>query len=831
MPRMRGLCWRVRLAGAMTHRSVHLARLTLLWERAAPVLAGPLAMIALYAALSLAGLIERMGDPWRALLALALLVIGAAIAAPAIRAFRWPGRTDAQRRVESDSGLEGRPFEALEDEPATGESLLWLAHRGRMREVLRHARIRRPRAAWASVDAHGLRISSGIVLLAAFLYAGDAAVMRLDDAFSPVPLAGGGERAVAEFWIEPPAYTGRPAQFLRERREARVPQGSVLAGRITGLSRAPRISGADAAIEEIGPGVHQLQATLNADGAVIVRSGVFRERIELSVIEDTAPRLALVAEPESDGRGRLTLEFTASDDYGIERYRLQIAREPDDGTNPREDTWQPVDIPPGDVLPGREPDRYRASVETARHALAGERVLVRIEGIDGAGQSGVTGPISLRLPERLFLDAMARAVAFERRLFLDGAGEYAPHPGQRERHEEDAYWPWLDDEPELRLERAPASVQRLAQALDALGDAPSSHFSDRIVFLGMRTAMHQVRRAREIEDLGHIEEDLWQIALRAELGTVADAEAALRAAERALSDALARGADGMELAALFNQFEEATSNYIAALMREAMQSDSPASAGGSGIDLNADMLQELLDALREATELGDTEGARRALAQLAELLRNMQIMAGGSGQGQSESALGQALREALEDLGEVIGEQRGLTDETYEQSRSGDLAEGQPGEEGSALAGRQDSLRQRLAELLENMPEGMTEEGERAFEEAERQMDEAGRALQRGDGEGALAAQDEALSALREGAADTAERLQAENEANGRGQAERDPLGRDADGGGTGGNTEVPSEMERQRARDILDELRRRAADGSLTPEERAYIERLLDRF
>jgi len=37
--------------------------------------------------------------------------------------------------------------------------------------------------------------------------------------------------------------------------------------------------------------------------------------------------------------------------------------------------------------------------------------------------------------------------------------------------------------------------------------------------------------------------------------------------------------------------------------------------------------------------------------------------------------------------------------------------------------------------------------------------------------------------------------------------------------------------MERQRARDILEELRRRAGDGTLTPEERAYIERLLDRF
>jgi len=831
MSRMRVANGRVRLAAAMKHWPVNLARLALLWERAAPVLAGPLAMLVLYAVLSLGGLPERMGDPLRAILALGLLIIGASFAVPAVRSFRWPSRADAQRRVEADSGLSGRPFEAMDDEPATGESILWLAHRGRMREALADARARRPRAAWASLDGHGGRISAAIVLATAFFYAGDAAMVRLGDAFSPVPLAGGGERAVAEFWIEPPDYTGRPVLFLRDRREARIPRGSVLSARITGLARDPRISGAEAEIEEIGPGVRQLRMAIEEDANILVRSGAFTERLDLEVIEDTPPRLALIAEPESDGQGRLTLEFTAQDDYGVETYRLQIATDPGDGSNPADDQWDAIAIAPGAVVPANRENRYRATVETARHVLAGERVLVRVEGTDGADQAGVTGPMALRLPERLFLDAMARAVAHERRLFLDGAGEYAPHPGPRERHEEDMFWPWLDDEPELRLERAPEGVQRLSRALDALGDAPASHFPDRIVFLGLRTTMHQVRRAREIGDLSHIDEDLWQIALRAELGTLADAEAALRAAERALADALARGADGMELAALFEQFEEATRNYITALMREALQSDAPAGGGGEGMNLNADMLQELLDALREATELGDTEGARRALAQLAELLRNMQIMAGGSGQGQNESELGRALREALEELGEVIGEQRGLTDETFEQSRSGELAEGQPGEEGRALAERQENLRGELDELLEQMPGGMSEEGERAFDEAARQMEEAGRALQRGDGEGALAAQDEALRALREGAEDTAERLQAENEANGRGQSERDPLGRDTDGGGTGGDTEVPSEMERQRARDILEELRRRAGDGTLTPEERAYIERLLDRF
>jgi hypothetical protein len=43
-------------------------------------------------------------------------------------------------------------------------------------------------------------------------------------------------------------------------------------------------------------------------------------------------------------------------------------------------------------------------------------------------------------------------------------------------------------------------------------------------------------------------------------------------------------------------------------------------------------------------------------------------------------------------------------------------------------------------------------------------------------------------------------------------------------------SVDIPSQTERQRARDILDELRRRF-DDSDDEDERNYLERLLDRF
>jgi hypothetical protein len=57
-----------------------------------------------------------------------------------------------------------------------------------------------------------------------------------------------------------------------------------------------------------------------------------------------------------------------------------------------------------------------------------------------------------------------------------------------------------------------------------------------------------------------------------------------------------------------------------------------------------------------------------------------------------------------------------------------------------------------------------------------------------------------------------------------------DPFGRPMGGVADGRNVDIPDEAERQRAKDILEELRRRYGDTA-DEEERNYLERLLDRF
>lgn len=855
-------------------RPVLLARIVLVWERAAPVLAAPLGALALYLILALFGVFERFGDPWRALVLVALGAAAGWLAWRAARGFHWPARAEAERRVEADSGLKDREYEALRDRPGTGDAAMWQAHRERMAARLAHARTRRPRAAWAKVDPYGLRISAMLLVAAGVFMAGDLARFRVEDAFAPRVLSGGTGRAVADLWVEPPAYTGEPALYLRERRRAEVPAGSVLAARLAGTARTPRVTGAEAQIERIDETVWQIRVPVLQSGEITVRAGALAERVTLTAVPDMPPHLALSAEPEGDAEGRIKIEFVARDDYGVEAFALHVAPEPAEaGAAIAEEAWEVIEIVPGSVMAAGTGDLYTASVDVARHRLAGERVAIRIAGTDGAGQSAASAPYEMTLPARVFLDPVARAVAAERKGFLTASEDYAPV---------DAPLPepvtgagrlgrivFLDDAPALRIERAPDEIQRLAAALDAISDAPPRYFDDPIVYMGLRTAMHEVRRARGGESLSHLDEDLWQIALRAELGTLADARAALDAAERALNDAMARGADASEMAALFDAYERAMQNYLAALAREAVQDQQQAGGGGSGMNaMSADMLQELLDALREASELGDTEGARRALAQLMELLRNLQMQLGSGGGGQGDSPMARALREALEELGEQMGEQRELMEDTFEESRDGAQPGRQPGQgqsgepgigepytlgpdgqerplspEGQAdgqpggtqdtprggggltereLARRQGALSDRIGELAGTLTE---DEAREALGRAAQAMEEAERALEQGELDGALALQDEAIEAIREAAGELAEALLEEQ-----GGDQTDPLGRGT--GGTGpGNVDVPSEAERQRARDILEELRRRAAEQGRPQEELDYIERLLERF
>jgi hypothetical protein len=168
------------------------------------------------------------------------------------------------------------------------------------------------------------------------------------------------------------------------------------------------------------------------------------------------------------------------------------------------------------------------------------------------------------------------------------------------------------------------------------------------------------------------------------------------------------------------------------------------------------------------------------------------------------------------------------------------------------LRKNQQALRDQMKKLLEEMKRRGLNPGQKG--EQGNDLDELGRAgdamgeaeeaLGDGNSDGAVDAQGRAIESMRRGAQALAQAMQQQGFAfgpgpggqPGRGQnradAQTDPLGREMrrpqgnDMFGEG--VKVPGEIDVQRARRILEELRRRLADPARPQLELDYIERLL---
>ena len=144
-----------------------------------------------------------------------------------------------------------------------------------------------------------------------------------------------------------------------------------------------------------------------------------------------------------------------------------------------------------------------------------------------------------------------------------------------------------------------------------------------------------------------------------------------------------------------------------------------------------------------------------------------------------------------------------------------------------------------LGQLMEGL-RGMGIQPGEGFGRAQEEMGKAGDALGQPDGQEALGRQSDALDALREGAQDMMNQMQQQaqngqeggNQPNGnRGSDDRDPLGRPraTTGPDFGETVDVPDEIDAQRAREILEAIRKRLGNALSPQLEKEYLERLLE--
>ncbi|RVU20169.1 TIGR02302 family protein [Methylobacterium oryzihabitans] len=848
---------------ARLDRLVALAGRAALWEQAWPVLWRGLAVVLVFLTVSWLGL-WLDASPLLRMAGLGLFVLALLAALFPLVRLRTGSRAQALARIDRDAGLRHGPARALEDTLAIGQGdpatrALWDLHRRRAAAAVNALRVGLPSPGMARRDPFALRAGCLLAAVAAAFVAGPEAGERVRAAFDWRGPAAAAPSFRVDGWIDPPLYTRMPPLIVtlaEAEQRLRAPVNATLVVRIAGQGDATVTPGAG--LKPLPPSapprpdLREERFTLTGGTAdVTVQTGlVSRHRLVVETIPDHPPEIAFAGPPEANGRGTFTIAYTARDDYGIAS--AEGAVEPLARTRPLVAPPRLALSLPADAQGGRE---TRTLVDLTDSPWAGARVNLTLVAKDEAGQEGRSPTQTVTLPGRFFAKPLARSLAEERRrLVLD------PDGGRR----------------------------RVQASLDALLIAPERFTPEWGVFLGLKDAARRLRAARDDAALVEVADWLWAMALQIEEGDLSDAEKALRAAQDRLKEAVDRGAPDEEIKKLADDLRQAMDRFLkefAQRMQKEQQSGSPQQQQQADRTITPDDLDRMLNQMQEAMKRGDVAEAQRLLDQLRGILENLQMAQPGSRM--SDPAAREMSRQ-MQDLENMAREQQGLRDETFRQGQERRFNRNQPGQQGDrqqngqrgrqqqgqqggqqpgdqpgqqgqrqqgqqgqgGVGERQQALRQRLEELQKRMKElGM--QGEQGLADAEQAMRDAEQSLGQGQEGSAVDAQGRALEGLQRGTQGMAQQMQqmgqdgdqpGEGQQQGQGQPgqpgrqgarDNDPLGRPTRNRDySDGRVRVPTADESgvERARRILEELRRKLGDPNRAREELDYFERLLRR-
>ena len=834
-------------------KAVQRAQFALAWERLWPHLARILTLAGLFLAVSWIGAWVTL--PFTARVIGLLVFAGLLIASLVPMAWlRWPSRAEALLRLDRGSGVRHRPATTLTDTLATQDPVaraLWQAQRERTLASIKRIRAGLPTPRLSIHDPWAIRALVVLLAVGTFIAAGPERTGRVTAAFD-LNGALSGANVRLDAWVTPPSYTGRPPIVLTggantaataDNTTYAVPAGSILVVRTPSGSLDVGVSGGvtDAGPSDKAPpaGTDERRFTIASDGTAQVRSPASQPKWRFTAAPDKPPTISLAKDPERQARGSLALSYKLVDDYGVSEaralFQLQQPKPPADQAAAANagDTNAAAPRPLYDapqfqlVLPNA---RTRNGVgqtvkDLSDNPYAGADVTLTLTAKDEAGNEGRSDPFDLRLPERLFVKPLARALIEQRRILA------------------------------LDANKAPV----IKEAIGALLIEPEVFMPEVGQYLGLRDIDDQIGRARTDDQLREVVASLWALATLIEDGDISDVDKALRAAQDALKQALDRGASDEEIKKLTEQLRAALDKYLRQLA-EQMKNNPQQLA--RPLDKNTRILSEqdlknMIDRMERMARSGDRDAARQLLEQLQSMLENLQMAQPGQG-GDNE------MQRQMNELGDVIRKQQQLRDKTFKQGQDSrrDRMRGQRGDQNAMndLQRDQQGLRDRLRKLLDDLakqgmmppkgdpgddadgdqgPMGQIDQGEDGLSEADKAMGDAGDKLGDGDSENAVDSQGKALEGLRKGARKLAQQMQEGGDDDGPGPGNRpgrrsdtspnrtDPLGREVHEGWDQ-TVELPGEIDVQRARRILEELRRRLGESNRPQVELDYLERLL---
>jgi uncharacterized protein (TIGR02302 family) len=780
-----------------SERYVALARAAILWERIWPALWPASGIVAAFLALALFGVFAFVPAGLRGLIqAFVLACLGLSLQ-HSLRGIRRPSWTDGARRVERDSRLSHRPITEHNDRLAAGAGddaaeALWRLHLKQLLSRIADLRVARPRSGLAARDPYALRFILLLLLLASLVVAGHDWRARLALALSP-DSGESASTAAIDAWINPPAYTGEAPIYLQrgEQKTIAVPVGSELVVRVHDASAQPHFAvspSADAPAFQGSDNEYGANYRIASGGDVRVRAdGRTLGDWRIQAIPDAPPMIAFAQPPSRSERDAVKFAFTAGDDYGVVAVRALIRPVLAKGKTA---AVLSVDLPLAASAKTISQTVYRDLTE---NPFAGLQVTITLEARDGAGQTGLSKTVPFHLPARIFTNPLARALVEQRQtLAVD----------------------------------APLARQTAEETLDALTLAPDRFYQNQNgIYLALRTIYWALTDARSAADMARVEDLLWQTALSLDQAGLASAAEQLRQLQQMLSQALAQGAPQDVIDSLLQRYRDALQRYLQMLAENA-QPSAGAPPGTQTLNISPDDLEKLLKAIEQAAQSGSRQSAAQMLAMLQNLLENLHMTQGAGGGGGTPGD--KAMSGAIQGLSDLMGRQRELMDKTYRQQQgAGDPKDG--GAKG--LAEQQGKLRDDLDKALKGLGDQHMKAPD-SLGRAGREMGDAQSRLGADALDGAGDSQKNALEALRQGADDLAKQLMQRMGQTGQ-EGNEDPLGRTpgAQGPDFGAGVKVPDRSTLERARAILQELRRRAAEQGRPKQELDYIDRLLKEF
>ena len=841
-------------------------------------------LVAVVAAVLMLGLQDFMAleAVWIATIAalLGLVVFGVSGA----RVFRWPSKADALERL--DSSLPGHPLTALGDAQAVGagdraSEALWRAHQARMAERAARARAVKPDLKLARRDPFGLRYVALLGLVVALLF---GSIWRVG---SVGELRPGGGAALAsgpawEGWIEPPAHTGLPSLYLNDQQGLiEVPQGSRvtlrLYGEVGALSVSETVSNRT---EDLGAATDADQSFEIAQDGTLDIDGPGGDSWTVAALPDQPPAVEILkARPDTNVDGQMSLPFRATDDYGVTggtaTFRLDLAkvdRRYGLATDP--EPRDPIELDLPMPITGDRAEFSETLIENlSQHPWAHLPVTLELRVEDAAGNTGESVAAAMSLPARRFFDPLAAAVIEQRRDLL-WSRENADRISLVLRA--------VSHKPEDGLFRNKADYLKLRVILRRLETLVRTDGLDDPARAEIAQALWDLAVTIEDGDIGDALERMR--AAQERLSEAMKNGASPEEIERLMQELRRATNDYMrqKMQQAQRDREEGGERQQAEMSQDAMR-------------MTQQDLQAMMDRIQELMEQGRMAEAQQALEEFQQMMENMRVTQGQGGeQGQSPGqqameGLADTLRqqqglsdEAFRDLQEQFnpgaqagqsqdnegrngGQGRGQSHEQQGQPGQGQGQGAQPGQPGQPggqgqqpgdrqaerggsggdLAQRQEALREELQRQRGGLPGGGSEAEEAArdaLDRAERAMEGAEDALRGDDLPEALDRQSEAMEALRDGMRNLGEAMAEANrqQQGGQGQArgevgqqQSDPLGRrSGDGSEIGSQGEFSQDEDvYRRARDLLDEIRRRSGDGERPDIELDYLKRLLERF